>query len=340
VLTALERNLLNGPAIPFLMSFGTHARMLVAIPLFFLAEAFFDRRVTDVLQKIFGARLIPPHEQPSFERALRRTMRWRDAWMIEAALAVLTVATIFSGVRSDLPLDLSTWRTTNAGQLSLAGWWYSVVSIWFFQFLLWRWLVRLLVWTRLLWSIARLDLQLVATHPDRAGGLGGLGVAHVDLAPLNFGGSAMLGASFAEQMVFGGADPTSFVLPLAAAVTGSTLALVAPLGIFFHQLLALKQKGLIDYGALATGYTRAFEAKWIGSRDLHEGAMLGTADLQSLADLAGSFDVIRGMRLWPIAPSQIFLLAGAAVIPLSPLLLVTFELDEIIISIVRGVLHL
>jgi hypothetical protein len=339
VLTAFERTLLDGPAIPFLKSFGTHARLLLAIPLFFVAEAFFDVRAVEVLQKLLDSRVIPQQEYASFWRALRRTARLTDSWVFETAFAVVTVIAIASGLRTDLPVDVSTWRADAADRLTLAGWWYSVISIWFFQFLLWRWCLRLIIWTGLLWSIARLNLQLIATHPDRAGGLGGLGIAHVELGALGFGVTAMLSASYAEQILFGGANPNAFVLPLAAAIVGTTLLLIAPLAIFFPKLLAVKQRGLLEYGALATGYTRAFEAKWLRSPQ-SDSEVLGTADIQSLADLSGSFDVIRSMRLLPMATSQIVLLFAAAAIPVVPLVLVRFRLDDIIMNVVKGILHL
>jgi hypothetical protein len=339
LLTAFERTLMDGPAIPFLKSFGTHARLLIAIPLFFVAEAFFDVRAVEVLQKLLDSHIVPQQERASFWTALRRTRRSTDSWLVEGALALVAIVLIISGIRVDLPVDLSTWRADAAGRPTLAGWWYATISIWFFQFLLWRWCLRLIIWTALLWSIARLDLQLIATHPDRSAGLGGLGIAHVELGPLGFGGTAMLSSSYAEQILFGGADPNAFVIPLAAAIVGTTLVLISPLAIFFPRLLAVKQRGLIDYGALATSYTRAFEAKWLRSRRSDD-EMLGTADIQSLTDLSGSFDVIRSMRLLPIATSQVVLLFVTAAIPVVPLVLVRFRLADIIMNVVKGILHL
>ena len=339
VLTGFERTLFDGPTISFLRSLGTHTRLLLAIPFFFVAEAFFDVRAVEVLQKLLESGVIPRHEHPSFWRVLRRTARATDSWVLEATLALVTVITIAGGIRVDLPLDLSTWRADAANRPTLAGWWYGAISICVFQFLLWRWGIRLIIWTGLLWSIARLNLHLLATHPDRAGGLGGFGIAHVELGALGFGATAMLSASYAEQVLFGGVDPSAFVVPLGATIVGVTLLLISPLAIFFPKLLAVKQRGLLEYGAMATGYTRAFEAKWLRSRQSDE-EMLGTADIQSLADLSGGFDVIRSMRLLPMAASQILLLFAAVAVPVVPLVFVKYRLDDVIMNVVKGILHL
>ena len=56
-----------------------------------------------------------------------------------------------------------------------AGWWAVLVAIPLFWFLLGRWLWRFVTWGWMLRDIARCDLRLVATHPDRCGGIAFIG---------------------------------------------------------------------------------------------------------------------------------------------------------------------
>jgi hypothetical protein len=258
---------------------------------------------------------------------------------MEAAVLVLTVAFVWQGFRTDLPAGASTWRATASGQLTGAGWWYTLFSLPLFQFLIWRWCARLLIWGRLLWRLARLELQLVPTHPDRAGGLGGLGVVHVALSPFVFALSAMLVASFSEQILYGGEVVTSLVPRLAGVVVLLTLIVVAPLMLFAPRLVAAKQQGAIEYGDLASGYVRAFDQKWIGGATPHGESLLGSADLQSLADLANAFGVIRGMRIVPIELTQLLLIAGAVALPMAPLVLFVVPLEELLFRAVKTILH-
>jgi hypothetical protein len=338
VLAALGHVLMGGATVPFSKSFGTHARLLVAVPLFFVAESLFNERVAEVMRKLVQAGVIPPREVPRLSDALRRALNWRTSWVVEAALVGLTIALISAGMRSDLPVGVSTWRETSAGGLTLPGWWYSLVSLPTFQFLFWRWIWRLLIWWQLLWRISRLDLQLIPTHPDLAGGLGGFGVAHVDLAPLGLGYAATAIATYSESMVAVGTSVESYVLPITAVVAGVTLTILAPLALFTPRLLEVKQRGILDYGALAANYARAFDAKWIRGEARGDEAFLGTADIQSLADLANSFNVIRSMRIVPIATSQIVMIVAAAALPIAPLALVLWPLDELILRGVETIL--
>ena len=339
LLAAIDGVLLEAAPISFWQSVGIHVRLLIAIPLFFFAESIFDTRLADVLRRIVEVGLVLPRDEPRLTAAVRDAMRWSNSSAIEVGLALLTAGMIWSGLRTDLPLDVVTWRTKAGGNFTLAGWWYSLVCIPMFQFLCWRWGWRLIVWSRLLWRLARLDLQLIPTHPDAAGGLAVLGVAHVDLAPLSFAASAVLSANYAEQMIFAGVAPAAFAVPLTGAVLGSTLALIAPLVFFTPKLINAKQRALLEYGTLAARYTRAFAAKWLPTDPPPDEPILGTADLQSLADLGGSFDLIRNMTVIPIAKSQILLLAGAAALPFVPLLLVVFPLDQLIIDSMKAVLN-
>ena len=340
VLTAVEGAFSTGPRIGFWQSVGTHVRLLVAIPLFFSAEAVFDRRIADVLRRIQQARLILPREEPRLMAAVQQAVRWRDSWGIEAALVILTAVLMVAGLRADLPLDVSTWRTKAGGDPTPAGWWYTLVCIPVFQFLFWRWCWRLLIWTRFLWRFSRLDLQLIPTHPDAAGGLAGLGVAHVDLAPISLAMSAVLSASYAEQILFAGVPLTKFAISLAAAIIGGTLTLIAPLAFFTPKLIEIKQRALLEYGTLAASYTRAFAAKWLRTDPPPDEPILGTPDLQSLADLGSSFELIRKMSVLPIVPSQILLLAIAGALPFAPLILLVIPLDQLIIDSVKKMMSL
>jgi hypothetical protein len=331
LLAAAGDVLTDGPDIPFLQSLGTHARLLLVIPLFFFAEAVFDVRVRQAIRAMVNSQVIATPELPLFATILRRAIRWREAGVIEAALFVITAIFLLQGIRVDLPGDLSTWRRTPGGDRTLAGWWYGLVSLPVFQFLLWRWCVHLLLWFQVLWRVRRLDLRLLPTHPDLSGGLGFLGVAHLSLAPLNFALSSFFVASEAEGLLHGAAEIRGVVLPLALTILGSTFVLVAPLLVFTARLVRTKQLGLLEYGRLAAAYTRAFDEKWVHAAARPQEPLLGSADVQSLADLANSFDVIQNMRFVPMARHQMLFLLAAGALPAVPLIFFVIPLDELII---------
>jgi hypothetical protein len=232
--------LTSSPTIPFLSSLGTHARLLVTIPMFFVTQAMFSQRAQQAIAALVSSKLIPDSQLARLDATLGQATRVRDSWLLEAGLLAMTFVLIAMGVRTDLPADVSTWRTHD-NALTLAGWWYSTASLPIFQFLVWRWCAHLAIWCVVLWQISRLDLLLIPTHPDLAGGLGPLGVAHVSLSLLNFAICTMLVASYAETILYGGAHLTSLALPLASAVVGPTLMVMLPLFFFTPRLIAVKQ---------------------------------------------------------------------------------------------------
>ena len=60
---------------------------------------------------------------------------------------------------------------------------------------------------------------------------------------------------------------------------------------------------------------------------------MGSADIQSLADLGNSYEVVRTMRLAPITKEMIVQLAAATLAPIVPLLLTMMPLEELLKSL-------
>jgi hypothetical protein len=73
-----------------------------------------------------------------------------------------------------------------------------------------------------------------------------------------------------------------------------------------------------------------FERKWLGADPAPGEPLLGTADIQSLADLSNSVSIVRDMRLVPVSPSMLMYLAVAALLPLLPLVLFKYPLADLL----------
>jgi hypothetical protein len=210
------------------------------------------------------------------------------------------------------------------------------VSLPIFQFLLVRWYFRLFVWTRFLWQVSRIELSLVPTHPDRVGGLGFLSNTVYAFATLAVAHGALLAGQLANRIFFAGAALTEFKAEIAVVVAFLLCAILGPLLVFTPQLAQAKRKGLREYGALAEHYVRAFDAKWLRGGAPANEALVGSADIQSLADLGNSYELVRTMRLAPITKEAILRVAAAALVPMVPLLLTMMPL-EALLKVLLGV---
>jgi len=97
-----------------------------------------------------------------------------------------------------------------------------------------------------------------------------------------------------------------------------------------------RRKGLADYGLFAQRYVESFDQKWVRA-SLPSAELLGTGDIQSLADLGNSYEIVREMRIIPFGLQDISRLALAAAAPLTPLLLTVFSFEELVIRILKMV---
>lgn len=211
-------------------------------------------------------------------------------------------------------LQTPTWYLPVVGpdaRYSAAGWWLAWVSLPIFQFLLLRWYFRLLIWARFLWHLSRLELRLVPTHPDGVAGLAFVGNVAYAMAPLAAAHGALVAGLLAEKIFQGGAKLPEFTIELFSIVVFMLCLVVGPLLVFAPMLAALKRRGNRVYGALAQSYVREFEAKWIGGDAAPEEPLIGSADIQSLADLTNALNVIRTMQIVPFTRQALIQLAVA-----------------------------
>ncbi len=73
-----------------------------------------------------------------------------------------------------------------------------------------------------------------------------------------------------------------------------------------------------------------FRQKWLGGGGPGNEPLVGSSDIQSLADLANSFEVVRQMDALPFNKNTVLRLAMVIVLPLLPLALTMVPLDEMI----------
>jgi hypothetical protein len=339
VLSAIDGQLFSGStAVPFLMDVEVHVKFLVVLPLLVAAELVVHQRMRAVARTFDDRQLIPESAKPRLDAAIASAYRLRNSVLAE----VLLIAVVyFVGVtlvwRHYMALDTSTWYATpgaDGSRLTLAGAWYGYVSLPVFQFLLCRWYFRIFIWTRLLWQVSRIKLNLVPTHPDRMGGLGFLSNTVYAFVPLLLAHGALLAGQLANRIFYLGERLTDFRLEILLLVIFVVCLVVGPLLVFSAQLAEAKRTGLRDYGTFAQRYVRAFDAKWIRGEAADDEPFLGTGDIQSLADLGNSFEVVKGMRIIPVTKEALLQLGVVTVAPLVPLVLTMMPLEELIRKLV------
>ena len=335
LLSALEGQALGGNvAVPFLLDGEVHVRFLVALPLLIAAELVVHQRMRFVVRQFLERNLIPENALPRFEGAVASAFRLRNSILAELSLiAFVYIVGVLIVWRHYTALATATWYAVPSAaglQLSLTGVWYGYVSLPIFQFLLMRWYYRMFIWMRFLRQVSRVELSLIPTHPDRVGGLGFLANTAYAFMPLAVAHGALLAGFIANRIFYLGAALPDFKIEIAVLVVFLLLIVLGPLLVFSSQLAQAKRTGNREYGALAMRYVREFDAKWVRGGAPADEPLVGSGDIQSLADLANSFEVVRTMQIAPITRDALLRLTAATLMPIVPLALTMMPLEELL----------
>jgi len=327
----------GGPSrLTFLHDIEVQARFLIALPVLILAELIVHARLRPVVRRFVERQIVRGEGLPRYDAAIQSAVRLRNSIAAEVGLlvAVYTLGLWLWGSR--VPIESPTWYAMPGGRwhLTPAGYWYVFVAIPMLQFVLLRWYMRFYIWYRFLWNVSKLNLHLVPIHPDRCAGLAFLGKSAYAFGPILFAQGAMLAGVVASRVLYRGESLLSFKLQMGGFVVFFVLAILGPLLMFTPKMAAAKRKGLADYGEVAQGYVDRFEEKWVLNSMASED-VLGSGDIQSLADLNNSYDIVRGMRAVPFGLDDISRLAIATAVPLTPLLLTVFPPEELIMRLVK-----
>lgn len=319
-------------ALPFLHDFSTYSRFLIAVPLLLMAELVLGPRIAETAEHFLLSGILKRQDFTRFDAAVERGLRLRDSVVAEIFIAVLAYLISFIAFRQ-LRLHDSTWYAipSDAGlHITWAGWWLVLVCVPLFQFITLRWLWRIFLWFQFLGEVSKLNLNLFPTHPDKAGGLGFIGEAQRFFGILLFAYSCALTGIIADQILYGKLPLQHFAPAIGFYAVFALLLTTAPLIVFTGKLLVTKRIGLHEYGALATAYTGSFHRKWVEGDNPEQEKFLGTADIQSLADLGGSYELIEHMKPIPIDPRTLIQLVVYALLPMVTLLLTIMPFKEIL----------
>lgn len=325
--------------VDFLRDIEVHARFLVALPVLIAAELIVHSRMLPIVRRFVERHIISVEHLPRFYRAVESASNLRNSIPLELGLFAVVYTVGLWLWNSRFGIQEASWYAMPGGRwhLTPAGFWYVLVSIPILQFILLRWYLRLFILYRFLWQVSRIPLNLIPTHPDRSGGLGFIGTNAYACGPILFAQGAMLAGLIASRVVYNGENLLSFKLVAGGFVAFFVFVIFAPLLMFVPLMARTRRKGLADYGLLAQRYVEDFQEKWILRHGISPGELLGTGDIQSLADLGNSYAVVQEMRIVPFGLRDVSRLAAATAAPMVPLLLLVWSPEEVLMRVMKVV---
>ena len=341
-LSVLEGRAWGGVTVPFLLNAEVQGRFLLAMPLLIVAELGVHLRMRRLVAHFFSRDLIADEDRPRVKAAIESAMRLRNSLAAELTLIAVIYA-VGIPMREYIAVDASTWaseprparqggsisRSPAGGMRSLACRSSSSCCS-----------AGTFVCSSGRASSGRSHGSIsssLPTHPDRVGGLGFLTNVVYAFAPVLVAHGVLLSGLIADRIFFDGAELPQFMVEIIGGVGALVLLVLCPLMVFVGQLARLKRTGLGEYGGLAQRYVREFDAKWLRGGPEPAEPLVGSADIQSLADLANSFQVIREIRFVPFSKETIMQLAVVTLAPVAPLLLTMISLEELLKRLLSAV---
>jgi hypothetical protein len=332
LLTALHGDLIRSDnSNAFLPDFGVHARFLLATPLLILAEALCVPRLSAVAQQFIEGGLVVDADRPRYDVAATSSERLMRSRTVQIIVIVLAYALVLVSARATPPNAVPGWH----GQLNPfaptpAGWWGLLISLPLLLSLLLGWVWRICVWTRFLWLMNRLPLQLDPSHPDHAGGLRFVGLSLEGFLPLAFVVGVIAAGPVANQVVHHHLDPLQFKSVAFGAAGIVVFVCAGPLLVFLRRLIEAHHQGMLEYSSLAMRMGDRFRSRWMRPRQRLDQATIDMADFTgtnaSYSIAANAFSI----QILPVELRSVGLLIVTTFLPFVPVWLLAVSFGAVI----------
>lgn len=339
VIALVESLATPGTLRSFLQDFAVHGRSLIAAPLFIIAESVSLPRLERVASHFCQAGIVTGQDRPEFERAIASTRRLINSGLAEVVAILLAYLFAVFMIRYVLiSVFLPFWRLShNSGYppFSWAGWWQVLVSLPLLLILFFGWVWRAVLWGRFLVKVSRLDLQLIAAHPDGAAGLKFIENTLFAFMPVAFTLGIVAAASVANRVIIGEMSLSELQRPILGLTGFVCLLFVSPLMIFSLTLLWQKRLGVLSYGALAHLLGRQFERKWLDPNHAVSDEALEAPDFSATTDLYQIVSNVHQINGLPFDLSSLISLLVVTLLPFLPVALLSVPLDTILREVAK-----
>jgi hypothetical protein len=334
VLSAVEgRALAANAREAFLLDIPAYARYLIALPLLIVAERMALPKLGTIARHLLESGMVPAGEQPRYLALLEQCRRLLSSLVTTIVIFVVAyVLTVWLSERV-YPSTISTWAapiTESGRQLSPAGWWRALVSQPLYVALMCLWIWRALVWAFFLNRVSRLDLKLVASHPDHVGGLQFVVWSPRAFALVALAVATAMAGNVGQRVLVDGASVLEFKATVAVVMGTILLLFVGPLLALRTPLRRLRAQAILSYGELAADLGQRFERRWVRKGGDVSDDALEVPDFSAVTDAYSIVANVGAIKLIPIDLRETALLVLVALVPFVPLLLVAIPVADVL----------
>ncbi len=339
LLAGLQDHVYGGDSLPdLLLDIGSFVRYVVAVPLFVAAEAVCFARFEQIILHFKDSGLVAKSDRSRYETIVHSSCRLLKSRAVEIlSFAIAYALTAYVAI-SLPPRDLISWSYTagsGGASLSMPGKWHAIVSLPLLIVLILGWIWRQFCWSRFLWLVSRMDLQLVPAHPDQCGGLQFLSTMLYGYRPAAFACMVMLAGGVANRMVHLGSSLLAYRDMVIGALIVVGLFWTAPLVIFAPVLRRLRLNGVFEYGGLARDIGSELERKWLGHRQHIHPDVLDAPDFSTTTDLYSVVSNVYKIQSLPVSFVAVRELLVLMALPFVPVLLIAVPARSILDKLLK-----
>jgi len=252
---------------PFLLDLSVWSRFLVAVGIFVGMERYVENGILRLLYPLLNAPLLPSSSQPLAKTAVNTALRRLASGRTEAALALAALGCSVLAAGGLIEVAEAKWvfvEHEGSKSLSYALLWTSMVSSPIYYFLMFRWVWRIVILALLITDISRLDLRLVATHPDGFAGIAFLGELPNVYTPFVLALSFVIAGTVAELMIKETIQAVTYTSLMGIWLGFVHVLLALPNFAFNRKLEDLKEETLVVSRSIATRHELEAERAVLG----------------------------------------------------------------------------
>ncbi len=327
---------------PFVEDVIPYVRGLLVIPLLVMADNVIEPMMSRIVKYLRSSGVVPDSEQGQLENAVESTAYLLNAKWMQAILVVLAVFVSWAMQADYVEMwkeqGVTSWALQAEGSgvdETLAGTWFLLVTSPMVSFLVYRWIWRFIVWSILLYRVSRMKLELYASHTDLAGGLGMIGAGQALFVIVFVILAALLSAELASNVLYEGDKLVDVKQVVLVFIVMSIVIIAMPLFFFTRKLFNIKRRALAEYGALQHQIYRDFHRHWIDNKTP---GMVDSMQPSAMADYSAVYEIVSTMRVVPLNPTAVIVLAVILVVPFVPLTLTEQSIWDVLKMIGDSVL--
>lgn len=308
--------------------FDLHIRFLILLPAIVYMERRVDLPFNNFLDEM--KHIIGEEDQGKYDRFIISLMKVITSKIPEVLFYILFYSLLFIYWDDIVMLSKKDYLfTSDRSQLNFSGWYYLLLSLPFFQLMIFRWIFRWVMWAYMIFKISKFKLQIDPVHADIMGGLEFINLIPIFFSFLVFLIASIIASNIGFEIVFEGQSLKPYAFQIAFFSLFFPILNYSPLFFFTRKMFKAKTNGIIHFGRLIREHNVAYFQKWIYNRNETQDELLGSVDNSSLSDINGSYTMTQSLRIIPINSQFFISTVLVGVLPYLPLLLTQYSITEL-----------